>query len=380
MTASMIEIDRDMPGGNGELLAFDAARSTLVLRPEPKGGSPYRAWFFMRLRNLVPGQTYTIKVVENRWAGVYSYSYRRCGPWQHFTDYRQDNETDYSFRFTPTEDTLHVAMMEPYLLSHLDRLIADTSNASESLVVSDFWISEEGRTGKLFRIGDPVADHRVWITARMHAFEAVSSRAADGLVRWALSADPVAQWIVRNACLYVIPMVDIDSVYNGGTGKYRAPICFARDARSNPHWNAIKALVREWEQQGPPDLFLDIHGPGGECRDVYFYAPQTPYTTPAYEHDLTRFLHLLSGTLPEAMRYEQRVYRCPYGPDGQGQDMAGTSYFYLHQRYFGQSRLGLSLGVETPWSDPAYTTDIAAQCGAGYVKAISLLLQGVAAV
>ena len=355
------------------MVAFDEANSTLVLRPEKKGGSPHRAWFFVRLCNLTPGHPYTIKIVENCWAGVYSYCYATDGVWNHFAEYKKDNATDYSFFFRPTADTLYMAMMPPYFQAHLDRLIAQTT-ALNKLSVKDFWTSEEGRSGKLFEIGNPKATCRVWITARMHAFEAVSSWAAEGLIRWALSADSDAQWLATNARLYVVPMVDVDSVHNGSSGKHRTPICFARDARTNPHWNAIKALLHEWERQGPPDFFLDLHGPGGEVTAAYFYAPQTSLTTPAYERDLATFTHLLSSTLPTAMRYEEWVYRCPLGPDDQGQDIVGTSYFYLHQRYFGKSKLRIALGLETPWS-PDYTTDVFSECGASYGKAISRFLQ-----
>ncbi len=367
-------LERIMPGGNGELVAFDEASSTVTIRPERKGGSPHRGWFFFGLRNLIPGRHYTLKIVENVWAGVYSYSYSQEGGWEHFTRYTKDSETDFSLFITPTAPVLYVAMMPPYLQSHLDRLIAQTSGR-DTLAVKDLWVSEEGRPGKVFEIGNPSGLFRIWITARMHAFEAVSSWVADGLIRWALSADPDAQWLLKNARLCVVPMVDVDSVHHGGSGKHRAPICFARDAREQPHWNAIKALLSAWKQEGAPDLFLDLHGPSGNWNDLYFYAPQPSLTTPAYERDLVGFCELLAGFLPPAMSYKKWSYRCPVGPDDQGQDMAGLSYFYLHRHYFGKSRLRLALGAETPWSDPGYTLDVFAACGAGYGSTLSRFLR-----
>lgn len=186
----------------------------------------------------------------------------------------QDNNTDFSFFFKPAQETLYVAMMPPYFLNQLDRLVASTSSTA-GLSIVDFWKSEEGRSGKLFEIGRRDAGVRVWATARMHAFETVSSWVAEGLIRWALSDDPDARWLVQNAALSMAPMVDVDAVQDGGSGKHRAPICFARDACEQPHWNAIKALVRAWDQQGAPDVFLDLHGPGGEISEIYFYAPVT---------------------------------------------------------------------------------------------------------
>ena len=369
--------DNDLPGGNGEAVGWDEAHGALKIRPELKDGSPYRAWFFFRLRHLIPGRTYTLGLVENYFAGIYSYTYAMDGPWRQFASCRKDANTDFTFTIEPSRDTLYVAMMPPYRLEHLQRLIQELT-PGRSFSAGACWSSEEGRAGMVLRVcdhGDRPGLFRVWITARMHGFEAVSSWVAEGLVRWAVSPDPDAQWLRGSAELFVAPLVDVDSVERGGTGKHRAPICFARDAGHSPHWKAIRSLVQTWKEQGPPDIHLDLHGPGGDVEDIYFYAPETKLTSPKYEADLARFAGILAETRLARISFNKRMYRCPLGPDYLGQDMAGTSYLYLHRQYFGENRLKLALGIETPWGMPGYDTEAFLQCGADYGRTISRFLR-----
>lgn len=369
--------DHDVPGGNGEVVGWDEARGTLTIRPELKEGGPYRGWFFGRLSGLIPGRTYTLRVVETSFGGLYSCSDDIEGPWRQFTSCSKDTSTDFTFTFQPDRDTMYVAMMPPYRLEHLQRLIRELAPVRSCSVRED-WRSEEGQPGFVVRVCDSEPRPglpRVWITARMHAFEAVSSWAAEGLIRWAVSPDPDAQWLRANAELFVAPLVDVDSVEAGGTGKHRAPICFARDAGPAPHWNAIRSLVRTWTEQGPPDLYLDVHGPGGDVEDIYFYVPEVQLTSPQYEADLARFTRLLTETKMARTLYHQRVYRCPLKPDNMGQNMAGTPYLYMHRQYFGRSRLRLALGVETPWGFPGYDTETFQQCGADYGRTISRFMR-----
>jgi hypothetical protein len=98
-------------------------------------------------------------------------------------------------------------------------------------------------------------------------------------------------------------------------------------------------------------------------------------TTPAYEHDLAHFCDLVGETLSAEIRYEGRLHRVSPGPDGNGQDMAGTSSLYAHRRWFGKSNLRLAFCIETAWSLPGYDVDAFLQCGQAYGKSLSRFLQ-----
>jgi murein tripeptide amidase MpaA len=126
-------------------------------------------------------------------------------------------------------------MMPPYRTQHLERLLDDIADHS-AVSVRNLWTSESGESGKLVTLSE-TTDPRfhVWITARTHAFESVSSWVAEGMIRWTVSRDPDAEWLRENVSLNVVPIVDVDSVKIGGSGKHREPICHARDFRKKPH-------------------------------------------------------------------------------------------------------------------------------------------------
>jgi len=368
--------DSDFPGGNVEVLKIDRKNWTIIVRPELKGGSPHRGWFYFKMGNLVPGRRYTLKVVENCWAGIYSHSYDHL-TWQQFTNYHRDAAFDYTFTTVFERSEVFVAMMAPYLQDDLNRLIDDLKG-SPFVTVTNFWTSEDGRRGKLFTITDNNGSspkRRIWITARMHAFEAVSSWVADGLVRWLASDDPHAAFLRNTAVVYVIPIMDIDSVQIGSSGKHRTPIDFARDAGETPHWHAIKAFLDGIRKTGV-DLYLDLHGPRGEEHDVYFYAQGRNLTTAEYERDFAEFRQWVGKALPEEVPYKGRITRISAGPDDRGQSYSGTAYNYIQQKYYGKSGLRLALGIETPWGGPGGSPERFRRIGTAYGRAAARFFRG----
>lgn len=321
---------------------------------------------------MLPGNAYTIRVLENCWAGIYSFSEDNVH-WQQFSAYHQDDRFDYTFTQAFTQPEVYVAMMEPYLQAHLERLVGDVAH-TPCLQVTDLWTSEEGRFGKLLTVTKPSTEEpkrQVWLTARMHAFEAAASRVAEGLVRWLISDEPAAQRLRATAAVHVIPMMDIDAVECGSSGKHREPIDFARDGCDSPHWNANRALLGAIERTGGLDLYLDLHNPGGNMRDVYFYVEEEHWTTPAYERDLATFTQAVREALGDTLPCTGRLHRCHEGPDDRGQSYAGLPYFYLYRRYFGTSPLRLSLCIETPWSCPGSSAATFLRAGVAYGKAIA---------
>ncbi len=367
-------IDNSFIGGNGELLEIDLHSNTIIMRPEIKGGSPHRGWFNARIDNLIPNKRYCLRVIQNCWAGIYSYYNIGDSCWTHFTDYHKDNNTNYTFHFTPMFDKLHIAMMPPYLLSNLDRLIRDIYK-KDTLNTEDFWTSENGRFGKVISIGNSSASFCIWITARLHAFEAVSSWVAEGLIRWLLSNDPYAYWLTKNCIINIVPIVDIDSVCVGSSGKHRNPVDFARDACETPYWNFTKNLLRLFDQEGPPDIFIDLHGPHGKENDIFVYAPPKVYNSAKYDSNLNNYCDILSKLMPTGIEFNRRIWYCPLEPDECGQYMTNTIYSYLQRKYYGRSRLKLAIGIETPWSLLNYNIDMFLSCGALYGKTISHYLQ-----
>jgi hypothetical protein len=134
-------------------------------------------------------------------------------------------------------------------------------------------ISEEGRSVKTLRYTDPhVSDEHklvLWLMARQHAFESHSSWYAEGLARWLNSDHVSAQQLRAHAIVYVTPIMDVDNVFNGGSGKEQLDehgerADFNRSWGHNSPWAAIRGaqrLLLEAKATHDVAAFVDLHSP-----------------------------------------------------------------------------------------------------------------------
>ena len=140
-------------------------------------------------------------------------------------------------RVTMPGPKLHVARMEPYRLSDLERLLGEIR--SHRLVrIEPIGKTAGGRQLEIVRIGDPNARHRVFVRARAHPWEAGSNWVAQGLIRRLLADDEATKRFLSVYSVTVLPMANKDGVARGGT-------------RFNLHG---KDLNRNWDQPADPQL------------------------------------------------------------------------------------------------------------------------------
>ena len=309
-----ITVHTDFPGGNAELLKIDERDRTVTVRPELKGGSPHRGWFYFRLDGIEPGEMHRLRIVENEWAGHCFYSYD-AERWHHFTICREESPTDVVVEQRFEASSAYIAMMPPYLHEQQVRLAADLS-AHPSVEISQLWVSEEGNAGLLFTVANDdgrSGKRHVWIIARTHAFEAGASWVAEALLHWATANEEEALQLRRNAVLHVVPIVDIDSVRAGDSGKNRPPVDFNRDwpmaEGDTPHWNATRGIVEAMERSASLDLFIDLHSPHGNRRETYFYIEHPELRPKGYIEQVERFTGILKmaaahSPMPFRGRYE----------------------------------------------------------------------------
>ncbi len=268
--------DTGFDGGNGEVTFVDLPNWTVHLRPELKGSSPYRAWFYFKVSNLSDAR-------ETRFTFPGTSFFTQ--PWYSYDDEHWSALPALGgglFGTTFSEDEVWIAHSIPYDTRHQDRLIDDLTRAPRPVTLRAFLgprvrvttlaTSEGGRAIPLIEITAPAAGpaelaarRGIWILGRQHAWEASGSWMVDGLARWLVSSDPRADALLERARVFLVPIVDVDSVVLGASGKDQAPIDFNRDWRAAPHWNAVRAAARATAAQaahGSYDLFIDSHCPG----------------------------------------------------------------------------------------------------------------------
>ncbi len=252
----------DFENGNAVVRAVDRDARVVTIAPEPLRGCR-NIWWHVRLTDIRPGETIELRVVDfDPVAGeahpVYSYDRR--------TWHRMESERS-PHRQVFTEPSVWIARNLPY--THTDSLrLAQRLGRLPCVEVRDLCTSEEDRPVKLLRITDPATSDNgkgvVWVQARQHAFESHSSRVAEGLADWASSDAEPAAALRRRAVVYIVPIMDVDSVVAGGAGKDQKPVDFNRCWGEGAHWTAVRSAVALLERETRDRellAFLDLHSP-----------------------------------------------------------------------------------------------------------------------
>ncbi len=164
---------------------------------------------------------------------------------------------------------LHVARVEPYRLSDLDRFL-ESIRGHRLVQIAPIGRTAGGLSLEMIRVGDPRAARRVFVRARAHPWEAGGNWVVQGLIRRLLQGDAEAEQFLGRYCLYAMPMANKDGVARGMTrfnlrGKdlnrdWDKPA----DPALAPENAALEAWLEESIRAGhKPDLALDLHNDGG---------------------------------------------------------------------------------------------------------------------
>ncbi|MBR4272229.1 MAG: hypothetical protein IKQ30_05270 [Bacteroidales bacterium] len=187
----------------------------------------------------------------------------------HFQRVRQKGFLNhFNLKINPTADTLYIATGFPYNYSRLNSLL-DEINGSKNLTTENLITTDNGLNVKLLTISKNPNSKRaklVWIICRQHAFESVSNYVMEGMIRYLLS-DSCSRKLLKTHIFKIVPMVDVESVYNGQSGRMSLPKDFNRDW-DNPVRKtilSIKQAIDSTTQNNWYSIFWDVHGmfPGG---------------------------------------------------------------------------------------------------------------------
>lgn len=261
---AQIVVNSNFEGGNGVATFTDLATNEVHITSELKGGDTRNISYYVEISGLNPAMPLTFTVTAE-WRGhsiVYSYD---------SVNWHKIAITNLNTFVIPlTSPTVYVAHSYPYTYSNMISDVADVSGFN-FVNVFDMAISEGGRPVKLIRITDDCLDDAgkelIWIFGRTHAFENPGNICVKGMLDFFVSNHPNAQRLREEAIIYIVPMMDVDMAYNGGSGKDQTPIDFNRDwvSINNPsHWNAVKAAkiwIDSTAQLNNFSVFMDSHSP-----------------------------------------------------------------------------------------------------------------------
>ena len=173
-----------------------------------------------------------------------------------------------TFRLRVASDQLWIAHVPPYTLENFNQLTRDLANHSD-VRLETVGKSVEGRDIPLITIaGSPDRGKEkkvIWLMFRQHAWESGSSWTGEGLMRFVISSDPVAERIRRETTLKILPMCDPDGVVHGGVRFNLHGYDLNRnwdvvDPIKMPEITAERRAIFDWVDKGNRiDFFLSLH-------------------------------------------------------------------------------------------------------------------------
>jgi hypothetical protein len=267
-------------------------------------------WYYFRVDGA-RGQAVTIDLINL--PGEYNYRPNRGAvtgdtlPW-----YSEDNQhwqpvvaSEYQsaapllrIRLTPRANKIWIAHVPPYTNQHLQRLLRKfkTHPALRQQVIGR---TAQGREIPLLTITDeraPAAQKKVlWLMFRQHSWEAGSSWAGEGAVRFLLSSDPVAAEIRRTAIFKIFPLCDPDGVARGGVRFNANGFDLNRnwdtvDEAKMPEIAAQRKAILGWVDSGQRvDMLLTLHN-----TETAEYLEGPPDAAGQHHPLMERFFKLLS--------------------------------------------------------------------------------------
>jgi hypothetical protein len=364
----------DFEGASARLLDVDQDRRLIRFMP---GGSPSRGWvcwWALKVEGAEPGETLSLelfpsdqptrnqgKLTDKPLASPWSMPDRAAwsADGRNWLLSEPGVRTNGSIRYelSPTSDALWIAWGPMFTPKDTFDLFADVV---KQLPNSRSW--ELART-----LGDrPVLawtsdlPHEssprpgVWIQARQHAWESGSSWVARGFLEWLSRQNEAACWLIENAEIVVVPIMDVDNVTTGNGGKEADPQDHNRDWTDRPLYpevEAVQKFLQRWSEEGRLDVFIDLHNPSpGDKRPFFFFGP------PERLSDLGRENRSLFLSIA------QRQIHGPL-PVQSTPRMTGPSYHPLWRQISGQwvsdhgNSHTLAGCLETSWNTPHSHTE-----------------------
>eukprot|EP00746_Dinoflagellata_sp_MGD_P162662 gnl/MRDRNA2_/MRDRNA2_90309_c0_seq1.p1 gnl/MRDRNA2_/MRDRNA2_90309_c0~~gnl/MRDRNA2_/MRDRNA2_90309_c0_seq1.p1 ORF type:complete len:493 (+),score=60.93 gnl/MRDRNA2_/MRDRNA2_90309_c0_seq1:68-1546(+) len=290
-------------------------RGRIVCGPASSKCSPYDNWVYFSVNNLSTTHPTTLhNVGSGHWASPLWFSYHNFEDAAGFAwgaDWQRVNQSDgRTSTYMFAQRLAFFAFSIPYVGRQRDRLFSDLLHAqvnkhnprvsaTSNVDVFTLATSEAGNAVMAINISSNASTKKqqrrclIWFQARQHAWESASSWVADGVARFVGSGSQAAQALLEVADVVVVPIMDIDNVMVGGSGKDQEPVDFNRDwcelgniaynktGAFCQHWKAIRAVTRTIDTAMTSGrysdlIFVDSHSPGNpeepaqvwtECQD-----------------------------------------------------------------------------------------------------------------
>ncbi len=287
---SSVTIRTDFVSGGGSAVLTETDPVTVTFSPHKERDERWsQLWWHFLLEGLEPGEAGRDVVLELDMdspgiAGIspqafFSYDQQVWGLTDTGERHERDGQRFFVYRHNVKADKVWFAYDLPYTPEHIESILVPEVEHAPNVEVFELCKTQSNRpvTGLRF---NSLADQRkkcgIWLQARTHAFESGSSWVLHELACWLASHEPAAAVLREHAVITVIPIVDVDGVVEGRTGKNQKPHDHNRGWHKEPaYWpeqRAMKSMLAEMAEAGEVDFFMDFHGPGNRTHPYFICA------------------------------------------------------------------------------------------------------------
>ncbi|GAA0543783.1 murein tripeptide amidase MpaA [Rhizomicrobium palustre] len=331
-----LHLSSDFEGGNGKLIALTPNGAEIEIAKDKD--APWSQWFYVKLTGGA-GQERVLTIrnahattYSEGWPGYRAFVSEDGEAWLRATTRYEDGAL--VIRYTAQSETLWFAYFVPYTVARLEALLEDARGAGASLRV--LGKSHEDRPIHCVSLGQ--GETPVWIVARQHPGETMASWWVEGFLRRLVSADPLAQKLLREMSFHIVPLANIDGAVRGHLRGSASGLDLNRQwAQPDPVLAPeIAAILRAMEEMGCAAL-VDVHG---DETIPHIFTDGDPEASPERSAGLARF--------NAALLKENPAFQVAVGYDA---SYAGSGAPGMCARAIGRRFDAVGLTLEMPFKD-----------------------------
>ncbi len=282
-----ISVSTEFISGGGSVSVISSKPAVVRFKPHDEGkGGWSQVWWYFKVEGLTSGEKIILQLDQGEplSAGIspqiwFSYDQKVWGLTNSGEASEIEGRSFFVYKNSVRGEKVWFAYSLPYTPEHLEKLLISEASRDPGVEVFELCKTKNNRPVKALRFNDTGSSagkkYGIWLQARTHAFETGGSWVLHELARWLLSGDPAAKALRSCAFITVVPIVDVDGVVEGRTGKNQSPYDHNRGWDEEPaFWietRTIKSMLTDLSKLNMVDLFLDFHGPGG--LNPYFIVP-----------------------------------------------------------------------------------------------------------
>ncbi len=387
-SASALTLHTDFPGGSAEVRSVDAASGRIEITPSHHEGRGWPCWWYFRVEGARPGQRLTLFIgpssrpfrAQQRLAVSWALPHQPVislddAVWNHLPTAGVLTKEGGTYEITAPAERFWLAWGPPFLPAHAEALLADTAARVPGAERFELAQTRGSRPVPGIRLGNRDAPQAVWVQARQHAWETGSSWVSRGFLEWVAGDHPEAAALREQAEIFLVPIMDVDSVTLGAGGKEADPRDHNRDWASEPIYPEVAAAqsrLLDLAQTGRLRVFLDLHNPGPGDKRTYFFGPfgyEQMHGARRAAYD--RFLELTAAAMTGELPFHPEYRFANYIKTEEERARMSAHWMRLHS-----AETTLALTLEAAWNTPNSTSAGYRETGAGLARAVARYVAG----